>query len=184
MGKYGVSNLIPESRTFDQMKAFIVAEIPNNPNHKKEKANRTEVRKFNMMFSTHQGVIEDDSNKVWLRPETAQGIFVNFKNVLDTTRMRLPFGIAQIGKSFRNEITPGNFLYRTREFEQMEIEYFVENDPKQAQLLFEQRKEASMERRREVVQFKAENLRFREHEKDELSHYSAGTFDVEFQYPR
>ena len=85
----------------------------------------TEARKFNLMFKTYQGVIEDETNVIYLRPETAQGIFVNFKNVLNSTRRKLPFGIAQIGKSFRNEITPGNFIFRTREFEQMEIEYFV-----------------------------------------------------------
>jgi len=118
------------------MKAFIVAEIPNNPNSGKP-AEWTDVRKFAMMFSTHQGVIEDEENKIRLRPETAQGIFVNFKNILDTTRMRIPFGIAQVGKSFRNEITPGNFLYRTREFEQMEIEYFVEHDEEKARKAFE-----------------------------------------------
>jgi glycyl-tRNA synthetase len=180
--KYQVSNLIPESRTFDQMKAFIVNEIPNNPNTKK-KAEWTDVRKFSMMFYTYQGVIHDDENKIWMRPETAQGIFVNFKNVIDTTRMRVPFGIGQIGKAFRNEITPGNFLYRTREFEQMEIEYFVENDPAKADIAFASWREASMRRRQDIMQFKADNVRFRQHESDELSHYSAGTFDVEFQYP-
>lgn len=180
---YKVPNLIPESWTFDQMRAFIVAEIPHNPNTKKA-ADWTEVRKFNMMFSTHQGVIENDESKVWLRPETAQGIFVNFRNVTDTTRMRVPFGIAQIGKAFRNEITPGQFLYRTREFEQMEIEYFVENDHDKAMERFEDWKSASQEFWKDVVWLKAENLKFREHEKDELAHYSAGTFDVEYQFPR
>lgn len=182
--KYGVKNLIPESRTFDQMHAFIVAEIPNNPNSKKSKAAEwTEVRKFQMMFYTYQGVVHDDADaKIWLRPETAQGIFVNFRNVLDTTRMRVPFGIAQVGKAFRNEITPGNFLYRTREFEQMEIEYFVaEADAKDK---FADRKELSKDRWENKIQLTPEKIRFREHESDELSHYSDGTFDVEFQYPR
>ena len=179
---YGVANLIPESRTFEQMKTFIVNEIPNNPNSKK-KADWTEVRKFSMMFYTYQGVIHDDENKIWLRPETAQGMFVNFKNITDTTRMRVPFGIWQIGKAFRNEITPGNFLYRTREFEQMEIEYFVENDPAKADEAFAGWREASMRRWQDIMQFKPEHVRFRQHESDELSHYSAGTFDVEFQYP-
>lgn len=177
-----VNNLIPESRTFEQMKAFIINELPNNPNTNK-KADWTDVRKFSMMFYTYQGVIHDEENKIWLRPETAQGIFVNFKNVIDTTRMRVPFGIGQIGKAFRNEITPGNFLYRTREFEQMEIEYFVENDPAKADEAFAGWRDASMRWRQDIMQFKAEHVRFRQHESDELSHYSAGTFDVEFQYP-
>ncbi len=181
---FDIPNVIPESRWFDVMREFIKKFIPNNPNSKKhDKADRTDVRKFNMMFSTHQGVIENDESKVWLRPETAQGIFVNFRNVTDTTRMRVPFGIAQIGKAFRNEITPGQFLYRTREFEQMEIEYFVENDHDKAMERFEDWKSASQEFWKDVVWLKAENLKFREHEKDELAHYSAGTFDVEYQFP-
>ena len=139
------------------------------------------MRKFAMMFYTYQGVIHDEDNKIWMRPETAQGIFVNFRNVLDTTRMRVPFGIGQVGKAFRNEITPGNFLYRTREFEQMEIEYFVhEND---AADYFKSRQEESMQFWIETIGLTEENLKFREHESDELSHYSRGTFDVEFNYP-
>jgi glycyl-tRNA synthetase len=168
------------------MHEFIVNEIPNNPNSKKEKAAEwTEVRKFQMMFYTYQGVVHDDADsKIWMRPETAQGIFVNFRNVLDTTRMRVPFGIAQVGKAFRNEITPGNFLYRTREFEQMEIEYFVSNEKEEAMKAFEDRKAASKDRWENKIQLTSEKIRFREHESDELSHYSDGTFDVEFQYPR
>lgn len=183
--KYWVTNLIPESRTFEQMKAFIVAEIPYNPNDKKQKkeADWTDVRTFELMFSTHQGVLRDEENKIRLRPETAQGIFVNFKNVLDTTRMRVPFGIAQVGKSFRNEITPGNFLYRTREFEQMEIEYFVENDTEVGMKSFEEWKKLSMHRWTNILQLNKENVQFREHENDELSFYSAWTFDVDFKYP-
>lgn len=166
------------------MKAVIEAEIPNNPNSSKKHpkpAERTDVRKFELMFYTYQGVIHDEENKIWMRPETAQGIFVNFKNVLDTTRMRVPFGIGQVGKAFRNEITPGNFLYRTREFEQMEIEYFVhEND---AAKYFKQWQEESMQFWIETVGLSEENLKFREHEEDELSHYSKGTFDVDYKYP-
>lgn len=182
---YWITNLIPESRTFDQMKAFIVAEIPYNPNDKKQKkkAEWTDVRKFQMMFYTHQWVIHDEENKIWMRPETAQGIFVNFRNVLDTTRMRVPFGIWQVGKAFRNEITPGNFLYRTREFEQMEIEYFVEDNDESAAVHYKQWQEESMKFWLETLQLTEANLRFREHEVDELSHYSKGTFDVEFNYP-
>ena len=103
--EHGVKNLIPESWEFHQMKDFIEDKVPKNPNSKKI-AERTEVRKFQMMFYTYQGVVHDEDNKIRLRPETAQGIFVNFKNILDTTRMRVPFGIAQVGKAFRNEITP------------------------------------------------------------------------------
>jgi glycyl-tRNA synthetase len=168
------------------MKSFIVAEIPYNPNDKKKKkpAEWTDVRTFELMFYTYQGVIHDEDNKIWMRPETAQGIFVNFKHVLDTTRMRVPFGIGQVGKSFRNEITPGNFLYRTREFEQMEIEYFVEDDDAVAEQAFRDRQQTSMQFWLESMGFTKEQVRFREHEADELSHYSKGTFDVEFQYPR
>ncbi len=185
LDKYWVTNLIPESRTFEQMHEFIVNEIPNNPNSKKEKtADRTEVRKFQMMFYTYQGAIHDaDDAKVWLRPETAQWIFVNFRNVLDTTRMRVPFWIAQVGKAFRNEITPRNFLYRTREFEQMEIEYFVEDDTEKAMEAFNAWKDHSKDRWENKLEFSLDRIKFREHESDELSHYSDATFDVEYQYP-
>ena len=180
---YKVDNLIPESWTFAQMKDFIDNEIPNNPNTNK-KADRTEVRKFTMMFYTYQGVFANEENKVWLRPETAQGIFVNFKNIIDTMRVRIPFGIAQIGKSFRNEITPGNFLYRTREFEQMEIEYFVKNDEDKGMEAFSLWRDQCADFLSRVIWLSPDNLRFRDHEKDELSHYSKATIDVEYQYPR
>lgn len=180
---YGVNNLVPESWTFEQMQAFIAAEVPNNPNNGK-KADWTEVRKFNMMFYTYQGVISNEENKVWLRPETAQGIFVNFKNVMDTTRMRIPFGIAQIGKAFRNEITPGNFLFRTREFEQMEIEYFVENDTDKAMEKFNEWKDQSQDFWYNKVGLNKEKLKFRDQDPDELAHYAKATTDVEYQFPR
>ncbi|NLU10643.1 MAG: glycine--tRNA ligase [Tepidanaerobacter acetatoxydans] len=140
----------------------------------------TEARVFNLMFKTYQGVTEDSSSIVYLRPETAQGIFVNFKNVLDSCRMKLPFGIAQIGKSFRNEITPGNFTFRTREFEQMELEFFVK--PGDDQEWFEYWRQF-------MVDFfvslgvKKENLRLRDHSPEELSHYSKGTTDLEYKFP-
>lgn len=175
-----VENIVPESRTFEQMKAFIQTYIPKNPSSWKT-AEWTDVRNFELMYYTFQGVLHDEHNKIWMRPETAQWIFVNFKNILDTTRMRLPFGIAQIGKAFRNEITPGNFLYRTREFEQMEIEYFVPED--QAEEHFTQWQEESMRFWEEKIHLWADNLRMRPHESDELSHYSKGTVDVEFNYP-
>ena len=140
----------------------------------------TEARAFNLMFKTHAGPVEDDSTVAYLRPETAQGMFVNFKNVIQTTRKKPPFGIAQVGKSFRNEITPGNFVFRTREFEQMELEFFV--PPPDSKQWFEYWVE---ERHRWYVDLgiPAEMLRIRPHEPEELSHYSAGTSDVEFAFP-
>ena len=183
LSKYGVDNLIPESWGNEKMAEVIRAEIPNNPDTGKP-AEWTDARQFNLMLQTQLGVIEDATAKAYLRPETCQSLFTNFKNLTNTTRMRIPFGMAQVGKAFRNEITPGQFLYRTREFEQMEIEYFVENDLEKSQEYFEMWKELSMKFWQEQIQLKAENLRFREHEKDELSFYSAGTFDVEYNYPR
>ena len=144
------------------------------------KHNFTDIRQFNLMFKTFQGVTEDAKNVVYLRPETAQGIFVNFKNVQRTSRKKIPFGIGQIGKSFRNEITPGNFTFRTREFEQMELEFFCEPD-------------TDLEWFAYWKQFcqdwllglgmKAEELRARDHEKEELSFYSKATTDLEFLFP-
>ena len=141
----------------------------------------TEARSFNLMFKTFQGVIEEDASMVYLRPETAQGIFVNFKNVQQTTRKRLPFGIGQIGKAFRNEITPGNFTFRTREFEQMEIEYFV----KEAEWkpIYDGWRKTMDEFFTSELGFKKENMRWRQHDKDELSHYSKETWDIEYQFP-
>ena len=140
----------------------------------------TEARQFNLMFKTYVGPVEDDASVAYLRPETAQGIFVNFKNVQTAARRKLPFGIAQIGKSFRNEITPGNFIFRTREFEQMEMEFFV--PPEQGAQWFEY---WVQERYRWYVDLgiPEQMLRIRPHDPDELSHYSTGTADVEFLYP-
>ncbi len=140
----------------------------------------TEARNFNLMFKTHVGPVEDDASVAYLRPETAQGIFVNFKNVQTTTRKKPPFGIAQIGKTFRNEITPGNFVFRTREFEQMELEYFV--PPDQAAKWFEY---WVAERYRWYLDLGIPEgkLRIRPHDAEELSHYSAGTSDLEFAFP-
>ncbi|MCK9186047.1 glycine--tRNA ligase [Candidatus Gracilibacteria bacterium] len=147
------------------------------------KTDFTEPRSFNLMFKTHQGVIEETATALYLRPETAQGIFTNFKNIVQTCRQKIPFGIAQIGKSFRNEITPGNFTYRTREFEQMEIEYFVSpNDKKEIKKIFDEWKKSCWEWYL-ALGVNKENLRFREHEKDELSHYSSMTFDIEYKFP-
>jgi glycyl-tRNA synthetase len=140
----------------------------------------TEARNFNLMFKTFVGPVESDTSVAYLRPETAQGIFVNFKNVQTTTRKKPPFGIAQLGKSFRNEITPGNFIFRTREFEQMEMEYFV--PPDQAAKWFEY---WVAERYRWYLDLgiPADKLRIRAHDAEELSHYSADTSDVEFAFP-
>ena len=144
------------------------------------KTNFTKPRSFNLMFKTYQGVLEDTSTLVYLRPETAQGIFVNFKNVLNTTRKKIPFGIGQIGKAFRNEITPGNFTYRTREFEQMEIEYFIK--PGTENENFDMWKELSYNWFLNLG-MKKENLRIREHTAKELSHYSKMTVDIEYKFP-
>ena len=133
------------------------------------------------MFKTRQWVTEDSSADIYLRPETAQWIFVNFKNILDTMRVRVPFGIAQIGKAFRNEITPWNFLFRIRELEQMEIEYFVE--PGTDLEWLEDWKKTSQNWRVNIIWIKEDNLRFRKHEQDELSHYSKWTYDVEYMFP-
>ncbi|MFA5793011.1 MAG: glycine--tRNA ligase [Candidatus Gracilibacteria bacterium] len=140
----------------------------------------TEPRAFNLMFKTYQGVIEDTAEQIYLRPETAQGIFTNFKNILDSTRVRLPFGVAQVGKSFRNEITPGNFIFRTREFEQMEIEYFVR--PEDAESVFKQWL-ADSKAFFLAIGIRENKMRFREHDKKELSHYSKMTADTEYEFP-
>ncbi len=140
----------------------------------------TEPRNFNLMFKTFMGPIEEDAAIVYLRPETAQGIFVNFENVITTSRKRLPLGIAQIGKSFRNEITPGNFTFRTREFEQMELEFFVKPGTDEEWYDY-----WAKERFNWYVQFgiRAEKLRMREHARDELAHYAKSCVDVEYEFP-
>jgi glycyl-tRNA synthetase len=140
----------------------------------------TEARAFNLMFKTHAGPVEDEASVAYLRPETAQGMFLNFNNVLQTTRKKPPFGIAQIGKSFRNEITPGNFVFRTREFEQMEMEYFV--PPAEADTWFEYWCAERMAWYRGLG-IPEDQLRLREHSAEELSHYSARTADIEFAFP-
>jgi glycyl-tRNA synthetase len=139
----------------------------------------TEPRDFNMMLRTHLGPVEDDSSLHYLRPETAQGIFLNFLNVMTTARRKPPFGIAQTGKSFRNEITPGNFIFRTREFEQMEMEFFVEpgTDEKWHEYWLEQRWNWYVD-----LGINPDNLRFYEHPKEKLSHYSTRTVDIEYRF--
>jgi glycine--tRNA ligase len=148
------------------------------PNCKKQ--NFTGIRRFNLMFKTFQGVTEDSKSEIYLRPETAQGIFVNFKNIARTSRKKVPFGIAQVGKSFRNEITPGNFTFRTREFEQMELEFFCK--PGEDLEWYEYWKNYSFNWLLSLG-MNEETLRLRDHEKEELSFYSKATCDIEFLFP-
>jgi glycyl-tRNA synthetase len=140
----------------------------------------TDPRMFNLMFKTFMGPVEEDASTVYLRPETAQGIYVNFQNVLTTSRQRVPFGIAQIGKAFRNEITPGNFIFRTREFEQMEMQFFVEpgTDDEWMEYWREQRMEWV-----KSLGINPDKLRFHQHGPDELAHYAKSAFDIEYQLP-
>ena len=142
--------------------------------------NLSDPRLFHLMFKTHMGPVEEDASIVYFRPETAQGIFVNFSNVVTSTRKKLPFGIAQVGKSFRNEITTGNFIFRTREFEMMEIEYFVM--PGEDEAIHQQWMEDCMDWY-SVIGIKTENLRLRKHEDKELSHYAKATYDIEYNFP-
>ena len=144
------------------------------------KSNFTDVRQFNMMFKTHIGVTDDSKSVVYLRPETAQGVFTNFKNVQRATRKKLPLGIANVGKSFRNEITPGNFIFRTREFTQMELEFFCK--PGTDLEWFNYWKDYSI-KFVESLGIKDENLRFRDHEPEELAFYSKATTDIEYKFP-
>ena len=145
-----------------------------------KKEDLTEPRQFNLMFETNIGPVQDDNSQVFLRPETAQGIFVNFENVLRTMRAKLPFGIANIGKSFRNEITPGQFIFRTREFEQMEIEFFCKEDESDEWMEYWIQKRLDWYKN---LGLKDNLLRLRPHEADELAHYAKSTTDIEYLYP-
>ncbi|MDR0826150.1 MAG: glycine--tRNA ligase [Mycoplasmataceae bacterium] len=145
------------------------------------KFNWTPIRKFNLMFKTHQGVLEDDTSAIYLRPETAQGIFINYLNIQRSLRLKLPFSVGQIGKSFRNEITPGNFIFRTREFEQMELECFV--NPKDADKVFDKELIKIKSFLFDVIKLNKANIKFHEHDSKELAHYSVRTIDVEFNFP-
>ena len=164
--------------TQEQMKEFI--DEKNIPCPKCGKHNFTDIRQFNLMFKTFQGVTEDAKDTIYLRPETAQGIFVNFKNVHRTSRKKIPFGIAQIGKSFRNEITPGQFTFRTREFEQMELEFFCE--PGTDMEWFQYWRGFCRDWLLSLG-IKEEEIRLRDHSPEELSFYSKGTTDIEFKFP-
>ena len=164
----------------DQMDDAQCGKKPSKKPGEFEECQLTEARKFNLMFKTFVGPVEEEAQMVYLRPETAQGIFVNFKNVCDSTRIKLPFGIAQVGKSFRNEITPKQFIFRSREFEQMEIEFFCHPDT--SRQWYDKWRESRFNWYR-TLGIRSEKLRLREHDKDELSHYSQGTSDVEYLFP-
>ena len=167
-----------EAMTNDQLTDYITEHGVTCPGCGKSEF--TPIRKFNMMFKTHQGVTEESQNEVYLRPETAQGIFVNFKNIARSTRRKIPFGVCQIGKSFRNEITPGNFTFRTREFEQMELEFFCKPDTDLEWFAFWR---GYCRDWLLSLGMKEENLRLRDHAKEELSFYSKATTDFEFLFP-
>ena len=170
--------VVPEGWSNEKMMDFIKENhiaCPNCGSH-----DFTDIRQFNLMFKTFQGILEDAKNTIYLRPETAQGMFVNFKNVQRSMRRKLPFGIGQIGKSFRNEITPGNFIFRTREFEQMEMEFFCK--PGEDLEWYEYWKNFCMSWLTRLG-LTTENLRFREHTPEELAFYSKGTSDIEYLFP-
>lgn len=168
----------PDGWSTEQMYDYIVENKVPCPNCGKH--DFLPIRKFNMMFQTHQGVVLEQANQIYLRPETAQGIFIQFKNIQRTTRKKLPFGVCQVGKAFRNEITPGNFVFRTREFEQMELEFFVK--PNTELEWFKYWKEFSMKWLKDLG-LKPENLIFDDHKPEALSHYSNATTDIMYKYP-
>ncbi len=174
----GITDVVVEAMDNDALVAYIREKGICCPDC--GKSDFTDIRKFNLMFKTHQGVTEDSTTEIYLRPETAQGIFVNFKNIQRTTRKKVPFGVGQIGKSFRNEITPGNFIFRIREFEQMELEFFCKpgTDLEWFSYWREFCKQWLLN-----LGLKEENIRLRDHEKEELSHYSNATTDFEFLFP-
>ena len=172
------NDMIADGMTDEQLISFIKEN--QIPCPKCGKNNFTDIRKFGLMFKTFQGVTEDSKAEIYLRPETAQGIFVDFKNILRTSRKKIPMGIAQIGKAFRNEITPGNFIFRTREFEQMELEFFCKPG---TDLEWHKYWKEFCENWLLSLGMKRENIRLRDHSKEELSHYSNATTDIEFAFP-
>jgi len=165
-----------ETLSFKEMDKF----LENVKEYDNSKTEWSKVKEFHLMFETKQGITDESSNIIYLRPETAQGIFINFKNVQRSTRAKLPFGIAQVGKSFRNEVTPGNFTFRTREFEQMELEVFSKEED--GEKLYRKYIDKSFSFVKNLG-LKEESLRLREHDKEELAHYAKGTTDVEFKFP-
>lgn len=178
--KYWVQNLVPESWSLEKQTEVMRGEWVKNPNTW-EAWDWTDAKKFNLMFQTKQGVTDDSGATVYMRPETAQGIFVNFANIARTSRKKIPFWVAQVGKAFRNEITPGNFIFRTREFEQMEIEYFCE--PSTSLEHHTLWKQACYDFLTQKIGLKEDSLKLRDHDADELSHYSSATTDIEFKFP-
>ncbi len=172
------SDANPNGWSFEQMTTFIKDNNISCPNCKSK--NFTDIRTFNLMFKTFQGITEDSKNEIYLRPETAQGIFVNFANIQRTTRKKVPFGVCQVGKSFRNEITPGNFIFRIREFEQMELEFFCKPDTDLEWFYYwkDYCKNWLLS-----LGLKEENLKLRDHDADELSFYSKATTDIEYLFP-
>src|SRR5436305_2383048 len=164
----------------DQLELASCGRKPSKRPGETEECDLTDAREFNLMFETNVGAVRDEASRAFLRPETAQGIFINFKNVLQLARRRPPFGIAQVGKSFRNEITPGNFLFRVREFEQMEMEFFV--PPADATEWFEYWLDQRLSWHRNLG-LRENNLRVRPHDEGERSHYSSATSDIEYLYP-
>lgn len=178
LAKKGDEDTVVDGWTPERMSNYLEEESITCPQCAKK--DFTEIRQFNLMFKTFQGVTEDSAAEIFLRPETAQGIFVNFKNIQRASRKKLPFGIGQIGKSFRNEITPGNFTFRTREFEQMELEFFCE--PGEDLKWYSYWKSFCMDWLIKLG-MKDENVRFRDHGEEELSHYSNATTDIEYKFP-
>lgn len=174
----GIEDIQAEAMDNDTLIAYIRDNGITCPNC--DKSDFTDIRKFNLMFKTFQGVNEDTAAQLYLRPETAQGIFVNFKNIQRTTRKKIPFGVAQIGKSFRNEITPGNFIFRIREFEQMELEFFCKPGTDLEWFSFWR---TYCREWLAKLGMKEDSIRLRDHEKEELSHYSNATTDFEFLFP-
>ena len=169
---------VADGLSFDEMKNIIDEREINCPTCGAH--DYTDIRQFNLMFKTFQGVTESSTNEIFLRPETAQGIFVNYKNVQRTMRKKLPFGIGMIGKSFRNEITPGNFIFRTREFEQMELEFFCQPG---TEVEWQKYWKDFCQNWLLELGLEADNLRMRDHDEDELSHYSNATTDIEYKFP-
>lgn len=171
-------SFVADGLSFDEMKRIIDErdiKCPNCGSH-----DYTDIRQFSLMFKTFQGVTESSTNELFLRPETAQGIFVNYKNAQRTMRKKLPFGIGQVGKSFRNEITPGNFTFRTREFDQMELEFFCKPG---TEIEWQNYWKDFAEKWLDDLDMKSENTRLRDHDDDELSHYSNATTDIEYKFP-
>lgn len=172
---FDISKAIPYTNLSESQRANVIGPDAENP------GTLTEPRKFNLMFETYTGVFQNEDSKAYLRPETAQGIFLNYKNVLDSSRVKVPFGIAQIGKAFRNEVTPRNFIFRTREFEQMEMEFFC--PPEDAKMWYEFWVTTRLKWWNDRIGLSNAKLQRREHDSDELAHYSTACADVEYKYP-